>query len=78
MTSSCLHLVGSFDQLNLKICRCQNFVLFALLDIFMKNRPVSKMPSGSRPQITHTQLPPITTGKLRHLHDATNPLAIQY
>ena len=39
---------------------------------FKKDRPVSKMHSGSRPQITHFQLSPITTGSLRHLHDATN------
>ena len=27
-------------------------------------------------QITHSQLPPITTGRLRHLHDATNTFVI--
>ena len=31
-----------------------------------------------RPQITHSQLSPITTGRWRHLHDATNFLVVQY
>ena len=44
-------------------------------DIEVKNRPVSKMHLGS-PIPPTLNLPPITTGKLRHLQDATNPLAI--
>ena len=42
--------------------------------IFMKSRLEFKMHLGS--STTHFQLPPITTGRLRHLQDATNHLAI--
>ena len=67
---------------------CLNFAtrfflkfLLCLLPDFMKSPgSLTRMHSSSRPQITHSQLSPtwVTTGRLRHLHDATNFPVVKY